>query len=48
MSGGSILIVRGETKTASEFAEFIYKRKKMTPDQIKKVNLSIGSKLSRI
>lgn len=36
-SGGSILILRGETKTPSEFADFINKRKKMTPEQIKKV-----------
>ncbi|KAJ6648685.1 Dynein regulatory complex protein 11, partial [Pseudolycoriella hygida] len=36
VKGGSILILRGETKTPSEFANFIAKRKKMTPEQIKK------------
>lgn len=38
ISGGSILILRGETKTAAEFADFIAKRRKMTPEQIKKVS----------
>ncbi|KAG4065986.1 hypothetical protein HA402_001233 [Bradysia odoriphaga] len=36
VSGGSIMIIRGETKTAAEFAEFIAKRKKMSPEKIKK------------
>lgn len=38
VKGGSILILRGETKTPSEFADFIRKRQKMTPEQIKKVS----------
>lgn len=37
VKGGSILIIRGETKTPSEFADFIAKRRKMSPEQIKKV-----------
>lgn len=41
MNGGSILIVRGETKTPSEFANFIAKRKKMSPEQIKKVSFRL-------
>lgn len=40
VSGGSIMIIRGETKTAAEFAEFIAKRKKMSPEKIKKVRQS--------
>lgn len=46
--GGSIMIIRGETKTAAEFADFIAKRKKMTPEQIKKVGPNPVNKLCDI